>query len=94
MHANRCPYCDAPYTLTSPPCCDAMREYEHQVSEAARANVTEHDEIENPIRDFAAALNPPAGALADALPFSLTSEPAPLETTETQPDLFSKEPRR
>ena len=95
MHANHCPYCDAPYTLTSAPCCPEMQRHEHQVSEAARATVTEQDEIENPIHDFAAALNPAGGALADALPFALTPEPAALEPTETQPDLFSpKEPRR
>ena len=37
---------------------------------------------DDPIADFAAALNPPAGALADSLPFTLTAEritPAPRE---------------
>ena len=57
----------------------------------AEDDYTRHVEPENRIRDFAAALNPPAGALADALPFSLTSEPTALEPTATQPDLFGQE---
>lgn len=48
------------------------------------------NEPTNPIADFAAALNPEGGALADALPFTLTAEPAPARP-EKQPDLFSED---
>ena len=46
---------------------------------------------ENPMEAFAASLNPPAGALADALPFTLTPPPAAPEPDGTeQPDLFTE----
>lgn len=51
----------------------------------------ERPDAENPIAEFAAAVNPPAGALADALPFTLTPPPvAPAAPSETQPDLFTE----
>jgi hypothetical protein len=47
---------------------------------------------QNPIAEFAGALNPPAGALADALPFSLTAEAArPTAPADEQPGLFSED---
>ncbi|MGB2713263.1 MAG: hypothetical protein WBC51_03730 [Vicinamibacterales bacterium] len=46
----------------------------------------------NPIAEFAGALNPPTGALADSLPFSLTAEAAkPTAGAEEQPGLFSED---
>jgi hypothetical protein len=44
----------------------------------------------NPIAELAAELNPPAGALADSLPFSLTSEPAPADNA-AQRYLFAED---
>ena len=48
-----------------------------------------------PIADFAAALNPPAGALSDCLPFSLAPTPSKNHgPAETQARLFDTEPTR
>lgn len=47
-------------------------------------------ESPDPIADFARELNPPAGALADALPFALQAETPRSAPTEHQPNLFTK----
>ena len=52
----------------------------------------ERDDAPNPIADFAEALNPPAGALGDALPCSLTAErPKSERRADEQPGLFSED---
>jgi hypothetical protein len=48
------------------------------------------DTPQTSIADFAAALNPPAGALADALPFSLTPPSASKRPRARQIDLFTE----
>lgn len=58
-----------------------------------RKKATPQEPAENPIAEFAAALNPPGGALADSLPFSLTppkAAPADSGPIPAQADLFTE----